>query len=96
MPLIDVNPSELATVAGRIEAALAVGDEVCSSHSGLRASAAAAGRGDAEGAIGSFLETWSYGLSCINGDARNLAHLLRVTGTAYEQAEQAIATAAAP
>jgi hypothetical protein len=96
MPVIDVTPSELATVAGRIEAALAVGDEVCSSHSGLRASAAAAGRGDAEGAIGSFLETWSYGLSCINGDARNLAHLLRVTGTAYEQAEQAIATAAAP
>jgi len=94
--LIEVDPSELGVVAGRIEAALAVGDEVRSSHSGLRGSAAAAGRGDAEGSIGSFLDTWSYGLSCINGDARNLAHLLRVTGTAYAQAEQAIKSAATP
>ena len=96
MPLIEVDPAELTGVASRIEAALTVGDDVQASHSALRSSASAAGRGDAESAIGSFLDTWKYGLSCINGDARNLAHLLRLTGTAYEQTDGAVAQAAAP
>ena len=91
---IKVEPGGLPAIARRIEAALAVGDEVRASGGALRTSAAAAGRSDVCAAIGSFLDAWSYGISCIEADARSLARLIHRSGHSYEQTESAIADAA--
>lgn len=96
MSLIEVEAHELVTIAGNIDSAASVADQVRDSHSTLRSSVGAAGRPDVSNELDSFLGTWSYGLGCINGDARNLAHLLRLCGQAYEQTDQTIARAATP
>jgi len=94
MPLIDVDPSELLRVATSVDSSLAIGDRVSSPNSSLEAGAGAAGRGDVEGAIRSFLQCWSYGMNCVNQDARRLSSLLRLAGDAYTRADQAVETAA--
>jgi hypothetical protein len=91
---IKVDPHGLPAIGRRIETALTVGEEIRASHSALRSSALAAGRADVSEAIGSFLDAWSYGISCIDADARSLARLLCLSSESYDQTETSIARAA--
>jgi hypothetical protein len=93
---IKVDPQGLPAIARRIETALTVGDEIRASHSALRSSALAAGRADVSGAIGSFLDAWSYGVSCLDTDARDLAKRLSMSGVSYQHTETAIVKATGP
>lgn len=92
MAFIEVDPQELLDAASRIQAALPISTNISSGGS-LGETAGAAGRSDVAQAIGSFLDHWHYGLSCINQDALHLADLLRRSGLLYADAEAGIATA---
>jgi hypothetical protein len=92
MAFIEVDPQELLDASSRIQAALPISNNISSGGS-LGETAGASGRSDVANAIGSFLDHWHYGLSCMNQDAQHLADLLRRSGLLYEQAEAEIVAA---
>lgn len=95
MALIDVNPGDLLTAAGRVENVLPASRSLVARLQ-TSTSTAAVGRADAANAIDTFLGRWRTGLSHLNADAEHLATLLRKAGEVYEAADRAVAQAASP
>jgi hypothetical protein len=94
MSSIKVDPGQLGGTAAHIERSIQIANDVRSKHSAMQCEAGAAGRGDVEDSITSFMSTWSYGLECVNKDGETLSKFLKLAADAYDKAELQIATAA--
>jgi hypothetical protein len=90
----EVDPSVLGGVASELLASVSVAKQVKDHRDSLKAMADNAGDGTAQGAIGHFLDKWSYGCGCLIHDAEQMADRLSQTSKAYLETEGKITQAA--
>jgi hypothetical protein len=94
MTRFEVDPSVLGTVASELLSSVAVARQVKDDRDSLKAMANDTGDGDAQEAIGHFLDKWSYGCGCLIEDAEQMADRLQQTSAAYLETETKITEAA--
>lgn len=91
MTYIEVDGEVLRDTGARLTEAVSVAEQVRGSRDALRSSAPDFGHGGLAGAVGEFVERWSYGTEVLEDDARTLARLLTESGRVYVEVDTGIA-----
>ena len=93
MSYFKVDLSELMAAVKQMELAVTVIEEMTGRNESLVNMASASGRPDVQSAMTSFIDSWSYGLSCMKEEVTNMQAMLRTAGQAYEKVEGKIVQA---
>lgn len=91
MERIEVDPGELAAVAGELTAGVEVARRVKEHHSRMAGTLDRTGHPVMQFALASFLDRWSYGCGCLVSDADTIAVSLRRAGIVYVHVDNAVA-----